>query len=368
MNARNRRLHVVIRFVVLAGLGLGEAAATPRYATRCQQNCQLCHDNPTGGGKRSAYAAQLLVPTELSAVRWADEVLERLDPQLSSALSIGADMRMVYTYSPEREHRDGFFQMQATWYALLQPVDRLSLYLAHGQSQTREAFGVAWVLPYAGYVKIGRFTPPFGWKFDDHTHAVRERLGFTPPAHTDVGVEVGAYPGALGVQLSLTNGAAGLIQDADHRLAGTGRVDVRGRVWGAPVTFGGSLAHHESDAGVRRTWGFFASARVGPVTWLGEGDVVLAPLVGGADALVLSHELIVDVARGVGLRGVLDFFDPDVNAQTGATSRLGVGVDTLINPMFGLQAMLTWYEKEAGPATAGEDVYVQPIVIAHVLF
>src|SRR5262245_32728836 len=39
-----------------------DANAIPRYTARVRQNCTLCHANPTGGGMRSLYASQFLVP------------------------------------------------------------------------------------------------------------------------------------------------------------------------------------------------------------------------------------------------------------------------------------------------------------------
>lgn len=300
--------------------------------------------------------------------RWSDETIERLDPSLTDAVSVGADLRTVYTYSPDVDHREGFFQMQSTFYACLQPSERFALVLAQGQSETREAFGLAYVLPHTGYIKVGRFTPAYGWKFEDHTHAVRDRLGFAPPAQTDVGVEAGLAPGKLGLQVSVTNGAPGLIIDNDHRLAGTLRVDGRTRIAGAGVALGGSAAYAESAAGVRRTWGFFGSVRTGPVIWLGEWDVILAPETGSADAMASSHEVTVDIARGLTFRTVLDFYDPDVNRRSGAVFRYGAGLDAFVNPAFGVLAMALWNERDSGPDVTGEDVYFQPTVIAHVLF
>ena len=40
------------------------ARAVPRYSARYEQNCMLCHVNPSGGGMRSAYAVQELIPKE----------------------------------------------------------------------------------------------------------------------------------------------------------------------------------------------------------------------------------------------------------------------------------------------------------------
>ena len=42
------------------------AGALPRYSARYEQNCSLCHVNPSGGGMRSGYATQQLIPKEIA--------------------------------------------------------------------------------------------------------------------------------------------------------------------------------------------------------------------------------------------------------------------------------------------------------------
>lgn len=343
------------------------AQATPRYAAQYQQNCNLCHANPTGGGMRSAYAASYIVPSELTVMEWPEELADRLHPQITPALSVGADLRTLYLYSPERAHRDNFFQMQAVFHAQLE-IDRFSIYLAQGQSATREAYGLGYLLPANGYVKVGRFTPAYGWKWDDHTMFVRERLGFLPPAHTDVGVEMGLYPGEFGLQAAVMNGAGGLIQDIDHRMAGFARADVRKRVLGASLTLGGSYSYSEPGFAIRRQAGPFASIHLGPLTWVGEADLLQIRTPSGPDALVTSHELTARLKRGLYARATYDFHDPDIDRETGAVTRYGIGMDSLIYPFLGVQAMAVWYERDEGPAVSGEQEYFQPRVMVHFLY
>ena len=288
------------------------ARATPRYAAQYQQNCNLCHANPTGGGMRSAYAASYIVPSELTVMQWPEELADRLDPQITPALSVGADLRTLYLYSPERVHRDNFFQMQAVFHAQLE-IDRFSIYLAQGQSATREAYGLGYLLPANGYVRVGRFTPAYGWKWDDHTMFVREHLGFLPPAHTDVGIELGMYPGEFGIQAAVMNGAGGVIQDTDHRVAGFARADLRHRVFGASLVVGGSYAYSEPGLGIRRQAGPFASFHLGPLTWVGEADLLQMRTPSGPDALITSHELTARLKRGLYARATYDFHDPDID-------------------------------------------------------
>jgi hypothetical protein len=70
-----------------------DAGAVPRYSVRYEQNCMLCHVNPTGGGMRSAYATDQLVPKELAMSPKEPEVLAVLDTYLNKHVRIGADFR-----------------------------------------------------------------------------------------------------------------------------------------------------------------------------------------------------------------------------------------------------------------------------------
>ena len=69
------------------------AQALPRYSARYEQNCGLCHVNPTGGGQRTLYAAQYIIPSELAMRNATPEQLAAIDPQLSKSISIGVDLR-----------------------------------------------------------------------------------------------------------------------------------------------------------------------------------------------------------------------------------------------------------------------------------
>lgn len=377
MYLRNRRVPsggtahrsswLALFWAVLLLLVGDSAFATPRYAARYNQDCNLCHHSPTGGGKRTAYAAQYLIPMEMAAKPTPESSLELLDPQISPAFSVGTDLRTFFFYSEEKSQRLGFFQMQGDFYALFEVAPKFSIYLDQGSTQTRELYGMGYVLPANGYVRVGRFIPAFGWIMDDHDAFTRTVLGFAPPGHTDVGAEIGMHPGNAVINLGLMNGAPGVAQDVDHRLAGFARGGIRHRLFGASLNAGGSLAYTEGDLGVSRKFGPFGSLNVGRFTWVGEMDWKRDP---GAlsDELVTSHELTVDLTKGVALRGVYDFYDPDIDNETGARYRYGAGVDALVYPFLGVQALAVWYDIDEGPAVSNALDYFQPRVQVHFLY
>src|SRR6266516_5468551 len=72
------------------------ARAVPRGSARYEQDCLLCHVNPSGGGMRSAYASQDLVPKEFAMWRSTPEALAMLDAHLGKNVSLGTDMRELF--------------------------------------------------------------------------------------------------------------------------------------------------------------------------------------------------------------------------------------------------------------------------------
>ena len=172
-------------------LAVVNAYTIPRYSARYEQDCNLCHMNPTGGGQRTTYSTQYIVPKELALLGLDEETLANIDPQLSKAVTIGADARTMYFLSDldetailETPPSENFFQMQGNLYVNLQMTDRFSLYFHKGlgpSSSTPEIFGLGYSLPANGWVTVGRFVPDFGWRTPDHTAFVRHYMASSRP-------------------------------------------------------------------------------------------------------------------------------------------------------------------------------------------
>ena len=347
------------------------AGALPRYAARYEQNCALCHVNPGGGGMRSTYATQDLVPREFAMSPAAPESLAWLDPRIGKNLTIGADFRELLVLSTENSNAtpQGFFPMQGNIYLAFQLDPRYLLYFDHGLANTYEFFGLAHVLPWDGYVKAGRFVPPYGWKFDDHTMYVRNDLGYAPPGNTDGGVEVGFSPRHTELQVALVNGNRGSTLDDDRRLATSVNLSRRFKRGGMSGSAG--LAGY-SRPGLREdlnTAGLFGYLTGWNVTWVGEGDLVRRdPAPGPAvTELVASHELSVLLQQGVELKGTYDFYDPDRRRRTGARSRWGIGAALMPRPFLGLELSFRFTDVQPGSALSGRD-FNEGLLQLHLLY
>jgi len=345
--------------------------AIPRYTARVQQNCTLCHVNPTGGGMRSLYASQFLVPRELSLAKFTEEQAQRIRPDVSSSITLGADLRSAHFYASEDQAGRNFFQMQGDLYVAFAADEKWSANLDVDQIGSVEIFALGWVLPWQGYVKAGRFTPVFGWKLADHNMFNREELWFDQPFNTDAGVEVGFYPRHVAVWASILNGepADNTRFDSNDDLAYVG-----GALWqfgAGPVSagLGGSIWYNERDPaesaqppGRRTAGGPFGYLTWGRATWLWEVDAnrLRTRGVGVQTGLVTAHEVSWQVEPGLDVVATYNWVDRDLDRKTGSLQRFGLGVDVMPVPCVQLQAHVNVFAAERGTAVPDPTSVPEP--------
>ena len=361
-----------LAFAALAVLPAFQAGAVPRYSARYEQNCMLCHVNPTGGGMRSTYATQQLIPREIAMSPRTPDAIAQLDTHLGKNVTIGADFRELFiaaTANASLAPPQGFFPMQGDFYLAFQLDPKYTLYYDRSMSNTYEVFGLANVLPWDGYLKAGRFVPAYGWKFDDHTMFVRSEEGFTPPGNADGGVEVGFSPKFGDLQLALVNGSRGSTLDSDRRLAIA--LNMSARFKAGPFVATAGFAGY-SQPGIQEdlnSGGAFGYLSAWNVTWLGQGDLVRRDpdLTPATTSVVTSHELSVVLRQGVELKSTYDFYDPDRSLRTGSKSRWGVGLMVMPRPFLVAEADFRSTHVQRGPALSARD-FDEGIFQLHLLY
>ena len=365
------------RALWIAGVGMvagttlvaaSAAQALPRYTARYEQKCGLCHVNPSGGGLRTSYATQQLVPQEIAWLRGKATSIEEIEPKLARLIQIGADFREFYVGADIEEGHLNFFQMQADLYFAFQLDPKVTLYYDRGQSGNYEVFGVDYLTP-STYVKAGRFVPAYGWKFDDHTMYVRSELGFQPPANSDVGLEVGFSKGSLDLLAGVVNGSRGSTLDSDTKAAGVLNAIVRHRTGPLGAALGVSAYHHPGRATDIDHWGLYGYLTWKRFTWLGEGDFIqtdpaLGPTRIGA---VTSHEATVLLRQGLELKATYDFYDPDRDRASGAKSRWGGGVFVMPQSYLALEGLVRRIDYDNGIDYAGRD-FTETLLQLHLLY
>jgi hypothetical protein len=324
------------------------AMALPRYTAQYGQDCRLCHVNPTGGGLRNTYARQVLVPTELAGGAGRPQAGDVAGVALPVDVTFGADLRTLAWM--QEGGPSMLLAMQGDVYVGIAAPGDIQIYAEMGPHEA-EVFGLAYgVIPH-GYLKAGRFTPDYGWRFDDHRQFSRRFL-FTPDgidephALLGEGVEAGIAVGGLSATTSVIQGGAEIGD------AWAARALMRREVGALRVGVGSSVWQRGVGAGGRRAAGAFWYASAGPWAWLGEIDETRGD---GRRGRLVTQEVTLDVQRGLALRAVYGFQDPDRELQSGARYRVGAGVAWFARPGLGLQAMASHWRVDQGLDVADND-------------
>ena len=262
--------------------------AEPAFAVRTGYRCGQCHVNRTGGGLRTPFGSiytQTTLPESLMVWRESGNLLPA-NPD--ARFAIGADLRLQYlaTRSDDFEDTSSFEIPEANAYVEVRLLpERLSVYLDEslgpGGASARELFGLWSFKSLNGYVKFGKFLPPFGWRLPDDAAFIRQFTGFSY-ASPDTGVEVGIEPGPWSLHLSLLNGSGGgSDNNREKRFTFTGvrRWD-RGRI-------GLSAANNITDGATVTHAGLYGGAGFGRLAILAEGDWVETSADSGT-----THQLI----------------------------------------------------------------------------
>jgi len=339
----------------------GSALALPRYSAQYGQRCALCHVDPAGGGMRNSYATQALIPEELAFLKLEPEQAAAIRPDLSPTVSVGLDLRSL-VYEGEGEHGSQL-DMQGDVTVAVQMDPRFAAYVNLGKGGTQEYAGLAYVLPYDGYVKAGRFVPDYGWRFADHKLPARAYLldpagSPSPAALADAGIEVGLHTQLWDLTAAALQGAAENGESYAARLA------LRRSLGPVNLVLGSSVLRRELAAGHARAWGGFGGVGAGPFTWLFQVDETGD---GVREGILVTQELTWRLIQGIHLRGTHGHQDPDHRARSGSRTRWGAGFDSLVNPFFGVQVMANYHHFRRGELVAESD-YWQGEMVLHFLY
>jgi hypothetical protein len=263
--------------------------------------------------------------------------IEDVTNLVTNVLGAGADVRTLYYYRQLTDtggvsNNNALWQMQGDIYLNFRVAKKVSIYFDKGLYSGFEVFGLLSILPANGYIKVGKFTPNYGTKLDDHTTFIRGVTGFSPesgrPEHT--GLEVGFAPGGLSVTGGFYNASDGFGGGTQNAKALLGRLD-----WmtdlneDAHISLGANVFRRE-ESGDRSTMllGGMGALSVGNFTVLGEADIVRARSAGTTtSALVLYVEGGYPIVQGFDLKLAYDFYDPDTEVTTGSYSRYSLGFE-----------------------------------------
>jgi len=325
----------IIGVVGLVAIFATNLSALPEFSVRYNQNCQLCHHSPNGGGMRSLYGAQFFSYMDIP---WKPEsdlanLEKKVQPQINKNFQVGFDFRSIY-YSTRGDYHDqygnnyvsegdnSFISMQGDLYLAFIPSEKLLLYLDKGLRGNFEAFALFQGLPGHFFMRAGHFVPGYGWRFAEHKAFVRDSLGFGLGGAED-GIEAGHYDMNGEFSMAITNGRPASIIDSDKAKALTLRTAGRIALGNLKLSVGGSYRYAEyggelrNDSVLTRYAGVFGGVNLGRFTYLGEGDFIIRQDKG----FVATQKLLVKLRPGWDLDFMYDYYDPDIDVQTGYVYR-----------------------------------------------
>jgi hypothetical protein len=103
--------------------------------------------------------------------------------------------------------------------------------------------------------------------------------------------------------------------------------------------------------------GLYGSLNMGAFTWVGQGDRVRRDPYNGpaTTGAVSSHELSLQLRRGIEAVGTFDWYDPDLDLASGSRHRWGVGFKTMPKPFMATEILYRRTEHTDGLALRGTD-------------
>jgi hypothetical protein len=342
-------------------LAASASHALPRYTAQYGQSCTLCHSNPTGGGMRSSYATQYLVPEEIAARGRADDGLPDFDPQINDNIAVGVDLRTLVFQ--EEEGSGSTLAMQGDFYLDFMLSSEFSAYVEQALDGAGEIYGIMRSTALEGYLKAGRFIPDYGWQFADHQMFNRRYLldpqGSNNPASLfRSGLEVGVSPGPVTATASVLGRSE---SQGDNY---TGRILLQQGVGPFNLGVGGSILRQQLIDQHHRAVGGFWYVVAGPVTWLGEIDEVKQE---GRLGKLVVHEVTYQLQRGLDLRAIYNYHDPDRSLKNGTREKYGAGVAYMPRPYFSLLAMANYWKTDPGPQVT-EDSHHEGQLVLHFFY
>lgn len=291
-------------FLTFCALFVSSALARPQYSALFGQSCFLCHANPTGNGMRELYGSQFFGPQYLPVKPVSYETINKIKPQLSENVTVGADLRTIWLATntiddtteaglsaPFSMNTGSTTQMEGNLYLQIRPTDQMMIYYAEGVSDAsgrREIYGMANLKGFKAWVKGGQFQENYGYRFADHTAYTRTGLwggfdggAFSPPMppHYGVGFEAGTRIGGFDLSASRTSAWVSYSpSDRDEQKRWMARISGQKRLPFAQkwiLSMGGSWFHSPARA-MDPEMGFGAASKV--TSWGGFGGIAFEGL------------------------------------------------------------------------------------------
>jgi len=285
---------------------------------------------------------------------------------LSPFLAIGIDSRTQF-YHEMNSGKNSLFQMQGDLSLEMKLNKRLRLLLKKGFYSGAEIAAVGSILPFGGYVKVGKFTPDYGLRIDDHNAFIRggpysvSVLGDSFPngyskglglgeRSEDTGLEIGFTPWDLTLTLGVFNGTPGntIAFAPGSAKAIVSRLEYMMKFDEFNILVGGSSFSYPATSGAPSKFGMFGGIGIDKdLSILLEYDIVSAEVSNsirrGSIFFVEASYMIV---KGYDVRISYEFYDPDTKLKNGAFTQISAGVSFFPLPGVEIYPMVRLFREE----------------------
>ena len=356
---------------------------------KCSVDCGVCHVNRTGGGLRTPagdYYGLELLPTfsfddrpsagtnpeshrppddQYSTIGryrlwegfsgWKSgntnvhEITDRYGSiDADPMVTVGMDARLM-VYAPLGDTDTAVFPMQLDGHIYGEVMDDLAFYgtvglqgrqartvnSANTENRFQELFTLRELavdygaIPYNGYVRGGRFTKPYGWRYPDHTVSTRKPLDFDQFSQV-WGAEVGINPNyAFAHVAGYYQGIPDFPGEQAPKGAGASFIaGYRDLGWQAGLSFEG-LRVFDIQEQDRITIGPMWGLNLFPVTYTGELDIRASlaneDIPEGETGLYLYNEINALMYQGVNALVSHSWYRGDMGDKASQRSRITFG-------------------------------------------
>lgn len=321
-----KKLRTVV-FLLFCLIIIHQGYALPRFTSSAFLKCQNCHIDPNGGGMRNYYGVMMYGRQTLPVHSWTDDsTMLNFTPRLNDFISIGMDMRTLFMYQQQRDYTS-MYQMQGDIYLNARISNKILISVTKSIFHDFEIFGIAQILPLNGYVKVGRFTPAYGTRIDDHTAFIRSKTVFPLYRRPDTGFEVGISPTSLTWNAGVYNGEDGSDPSNGRIRLFTTRGEALFRIENINISLGGSVWSNKGLNGTLTMYGGFAGLYYKDVAINAEIDMKKDKAEPGTQELITYLEINCLLLNGFYLKFMYDFYDPDIDYKTGSESRYSLGIE-----------------------------------------
>lgn len=341
----------------------------PRFALQEGTSCNLCHVNPSGGGLRNDYG--ISVASQERSKYTGGPLGTSYTGMINDHLRIGGDIRFLNYNTMETDQiKSALFPMQADISSHWKMSEKFSLVVKQDMLRGRNDVWVLWNgFLKNGFLKIGKDTPNYGIKLDDHTSFIRggnlnnkvlqnEGLIFSPYLTSPGMLECGFTFNNIFVSQSIANqfikgSSQGGFNEYLHDKAFTSRVEWRPSFYNINSQLGVSFLQQ----GLIRLSGIYGGLATKKISWMGEVDV--AEEYASSGTYLVSYSELNYHLKGYDLQLKYDFFDEDMDTLGNAIQRITVGFELVPIPFFEIRFQARFTDYTGNEAILKEEFIIQ---------